>query len=201
MIIGITGSSGAGKSTIAEILEKQYHAKVIMADKIAKTLSKKGSQYLKEIVENFGVSILQTDGELNRKKLADLIYHNTEKRNTLNACTLKYIVQEIKEEIQLLKQQDASQFIALDAPLLFEANLDQICDVTIAVISPNREMQLKRIMERDAITLKHATARLNAQHPNSFYSEKCQYTIINDGNLDMIQEQLAQIMKHIIRNF
>ena len=62
-------------------------------------------------------------------------------------------------------------------------------------------MQLKRIMERDAITLEHATARLNAQHPNSFYSEKCQYTIINDGNLDMIQEQLAQIMKHIIRNF
>ena len=201
MIIGITGSSGAGKSTIAEILEKQYHAKVIMADKIAKTLSKKGTNYFNEIVENFGASILQPDGELNRKKLADLIYHNAEKRNILNTCTLKYIVQEIKEEIQLLKQQDASQFIALDAPLLFEANLDQVCDVTIAVISPNKEMQLKRIMERDNISLEHATARLSAQHPNSFYSEKCQYTIINDGNLDMIQEQLAQIMKHIIRNF
>ena len=126
MIIGITGSSGAGKSTVAEILENQYHAKTIMADKIAKTLSKKGSHYLNEIVENFGTCILQSNGELNRKKLANLIYHNVEKRNTLNSCTLKYIVQEIKEEIQNLKRENTYQLIALDAPLLFEANLDQL---------------------------------------------------------------------------
>lgn len=109
MIIGITGSSGAGKSTVAKILEQKYNAKVIMADKIAKTLSKKGSNYWKEIIKNFGTSILQSNGELNRKKLAHLIYHNVEKRNTLNSCTLKYIVQEIKQEIQKLKQQDASR--------------------------------------------------------------------------------------------
>ena len=101
-------------------------------------------------------------------------------------------------KIQLLKQQDASQFIALDAPLLFEAKLDQLCDTTIAVISPNREIQLKRIMERDGISLEHATARLNAQHPNSFYSEKCQYTIINDGNLENITKQLDKILDKIL---
>ena len=74
MILGITGSSGAGKSTVCEILEKDYHAKVINADKIAKKLSKKGTEYLSKIAQNFGTDILLENGELNRKKLADIIY-------------------------------------------------------------------------------------------------------------------------------
>lgn len=88
--------------------------------------------------------------------------------------------------------------IVLDAPLLFEANLDKICDITIAVISPNREMQLKRIMERDGISLEHATARLNAQHTNSFYGEKCQYTIRNDGSTENMQQQVDIVFSRIL---
>ena len=74
MIIGITGSSGAGKSTICEILQRKYEANIISADKIAKELSQKGTNYLAEIVKNFGQEILLENGELNRRKLADIIY-------------------------------------------------------------------------------------------------------------------------------
>ena len=79
MIIGITGNSGAGKSTVCEILQKRYEAKIINADKIAKELSKKGTSYLAEIVKKFGQEILLENGELNRRKLADIIYHNRKK--------------------------------------------------------------------------------------------------------------------------
>ena len=84
MVIGITGSSGAGKSTVCEILQRKYKAKLISADKIAKNLSQKETAYLTEIVKNFGQEILLENGELNRRKLADIIYNSEEKREILN---------------------------------------------------------------------------------------------------------------------
>ena len=215
MIIGITGSSGAGKSTACEILEQKYHFKIINADKVAKELSKKGTKYLAEIVAKFGESILLENGELNRRKLADIIYQSKEKRSKLNECTLKYIRKEINEEIKKIKgissiediakkeeikeiektKPKLKEAIAIDAPLLFEANLDKICNTTIAVISTNRNKQIQRIMERDNIDEAHATARLNAQHSNEFYASKCQYTIMNNGKKEDIEVQLEQILK------
>ena len=93
-IIGITGSSGAGKSTVCDILQEEYQVKVINADKIAKELSKRGTSYLDEIIEKFGKDIVDENGELKRKKLAEIIYNNFEKRKLLNLCTFKYIKKE-----------------------------------------------------------------------------------------------------------
>ncbi len=193
MIIGITGSSGAGKSTVCEILKNEYHVKVINADKIAKELSKKGTLYLLEIVEKFGEEILLENEELNRKKLANIIYHNEEKRNQLNECTFKYIRKEIETQIQEHKE----ELIAIDVPLLFEANLQNICNTTIAVIAKNKEAQIARIMERDNIDKIHAQARLNAQHPNEFYTSRCEFVITNDNEIADIEKQIEEILNVI----
>lgn len=193
MIIGITGSSGAGKSTICEILQKNYQAKIINADAIAKQLSKKGTPYLSEIVEEFGPEILLENGELNRRKLANLIYHNKEKRKSLNQCTFKYIREEIKKEIQNSKCQQ----IVIDAPLLFEANLEKLCDVTIAVITKRQETQIARIMERDGIDEEHAKARLNAQHSNEFYLSRSKYYIVNEESVAEVKQQVEEILSKI----
>lgn len=190
MIIGITGSSGAGKSTVCEILENEYHVKVINADKIAKELSKKGTLYLLEIVQKFGEEILLENGELNRKKLANIIYHNEEKRNQLNECTFKYIRKEIEKQIQEHK----NELIAIDVPLLFEAKLEEICNTTIAVIAKNKEAQIARIMQRDGIDKMHAEARLSAQHPNEFYTSRCQFVITNDNEIADIEKQIEEIL-------
>ena len=221
MVIGITGSSGAGKSTACEILEQKYHFKIITADEIAKELSKKGTPYLSEIVAKFGNDILLENGELNRRKLADMIYQNEEKRKQLNECTLKYIKKEIEEKVKAidvtlvdpdapveeLEKADRSnsismeidknlkKLIAIDAPLLFEAGLDKICDITIAIVSADRNKQIQRMMERDNIDKAHATARLNAQHSNEFYMSKCQYTITNDEKKEDMEIQLEQILQ------
>ncbi|MEE1531002.1 MAG: dephospho-CoA kinase [Clostridia bacterium] len=186
MILGITGSSGAGKSTVCEILERKYSSQTINADKIAKQLSKQGTSYLQEIVQNFGDDILLEDGELNRRKLANIIYSNPEKRDELNNITFKYIKNEIKEQIA----KSNNNIIAIDAPLLLEANLQEICDKTIAVISEDRNLQIKRIIKRDNIDKEHAIARLNAQHPNEFYIQNCDNTLINDETLEQQIEKL-----------
>lgn len=186
MILGITGSSGAGKSTVCEILEKKYNSQTINADKIAKQLSKKGTNYLQEIVQNFGNDILLENGELDRRKLANIIYSSSSKRDELNNITFKYIKNEIKSQIQKSK----NNLIAIDAPLLFEANLQELCDKTIAVISEDRELQIQRIIKRDNIDKEHAVARLNAQHLNEFYIQNCDTTLINNETLEKQIEKL-----------
>lgn len=186
MILGITGSSGAGKSTVCEILEKKYKSQTINADKIAKQLSRKGTSYLKEIIQSFGNDILLKNGELNRKKLANIIYSNSSKRDKLNNITFKYIKNEIKSQIK----KSNSNIIAIDAPLLLEANLQEICDKTIAVISEDRDLQIQRIIKRDNIDKEHAIARLNAQHPNEFYMKNCDDTLINNETIEKQIEKL-----------
>ena len=186
MILGITGSSGAGKSTVCEILERKYNSQTINADKIAKQLSKQGTSYLQEIVQNFGNDILLQNGELDRKKLANIIYSNSDKRDELNNITFKYIKNEIKDQIT----KSENNIIAIDAPLLLEANLQEICDKTIAVISEDRDLQIQRIIKRDNIDKEHAIARLNAQHPNEFYIQNCDDTLINDETLEQQIEKL-----------
>ena len=167
-IIGITGSSGAGKSTICDILEKEYDVKIINADKIAKRLSKRGTSYIDEIVKKFGGDILDEEGELKRKKLAEIIYTNPQKRRELNSCTFKYIRKEIQREIAEEKEVSA---IIIDAPLLFECELDRLCNYVIGVIS-KRELQIERIVARDNIDYEHAEKRLSAQEDNYFYIQK-----------------------------
>ena len=190
MILGITGSSGAGKSTVCEILEKKYESQTINADKIAKQLSKAGTDYLAEIVSKFGEDILLESGELNRKKLAYIIYSNQNKRDELNNITFKYI----KDEIQAQIQKSNSKLIAIDAPLLLEANLQGICNKTIAVISEDRNIQIQRIIKRDNIDKEHAIARLSAQHSNEFYIKRCDYTLINNETLE---NQIKEILKKL----
>lgn len=197
MIIGITGSSGAGKSTVCEILE-EYQIKVLNADKMAKQLSKKGNEYLTDIITLFGKEILQENGELDRPKLANIIYGNNQKRELLNQCTFKHIHIAIQKEIQRIFSENPKAVIAIDAPLLFEAKLEDICNLVIAVITKDKEVQIERIIQRDYITKEQAIKRLQAQMPDEYYTSKSQYVIVNDGKMEDIEEQVKEVIREIV---
>ena len=189
MVIGITGSSGAGKSTICEILERDYNVKIINADKIARRLSKKGTNYVVDIIKVFGKDIVDEEGELKRRKLAEIIYSNDEMRKKLNNCTFKYIKKEIEKQINKL----SSDIVAIiDAPLLFESGLNKVCDKIIGVIS-NRELQLDRIVARDNIDFEDAEKRLNSQQSNEFYIKNCDDIIENNNNFLSIENNVEKI--------
>ena len=190
MIIGITGSSGAGKSTICEFLENEYEVKVLNADKIARKLSQKGTSYVIDIIKIFGKGIVDEEGELKRRKLAEIIYSNSKKREKLNKCTFKYIIKEIEKRLDKI---DDNTTKIIDAPLLFESKLNEKCDKVIGIIA-KREIQIERIVARDNIDYEQAENRLLAQQTNEFYIKKCD-DIIENNNLLGFENQIKEIMK------
>ncbi len=190
MVIGITGSSGSGKSTICKMLKKEYKVKIINADKVAKKLSRKGTNYIIDIIDKFGKDIVDEEGELRRKRLAEIIYTDPEKRKELNNCTFKYIRKEIEK--QVIKEESSDNTVIIDAPLLFECELDKLCNSVVGIIS-KREMQIERIVARDNVDYEIAEKRLNAQETNEFYIEKCDEIIENNNDIFAIEKSVGEI--------
>lgn len=189
-VIGITGNSGSGKSYISNILLNRLKNSIIIdADKIAKQMSNIDTLYYKEIVSEFGEDILNETKEINRKKLATIIYNNKEKRELLNSITFKHVVEEIKNRINKNSNKD---YIILDVPLLFESNTNKICNLVIGVIA-EKNIKIDRICKRDGINKNDAIKRINAQLSNEILKRKCDFIIENNGDIGKINKQLDKI--------
>ena len=189
-IIGITGNSGSGKSTISKLISKNYEAKIIDADKIAKEMTKNNGEYLQAIRQAFGNDVIKNN-ELDRKKLADIVFLNRAEKEKLDGLTFEYVVEEIKKELEANQNLDY-QYIILDVPLLFESKLDKLCDYTIGVIAPKTE-KIKRICKRDKLSKEKALQRLNSQPNDEFFTKNCN-TVINNVNKEETIKMMNEIM-------
>lgn len=189
-IIGITGNSGSGKSTISKLISKNYEAKIIDADKIAKEMTKNNGEYLQAIRQAFGNDVIKNN-ELDRKKLADIVFLNRAEKEKLDGLTFEYVVEEIKKELEANQNLDY-QYIILDFPLLFESKLDKLCDYTIGVIAPKTE-KIKRICKRDKLSKEKALQRLNSQPNDEFFTKNCN-TVINNENKEETIKMVNEIM-------
>ena len=189
-IIGITGNSGSGKSTISKLISKNYEAKIIDADKIAKEMTKNNGEYLQAIRQAFGNDVIKNN-ELDRKKLADIVFLNKAEKEKLDGLTFEYVVEEIKKELEANQNLDY-QYIILDVPLLFESKLDKLCDYTIGVIAPQTE-KIKRICKTDKLSKEKALQRLNSQPNDEFFTKNCN-TVINNENKEETIKMVNEIM-------
>ena len=195
-IIGVTGPSGAGKTTLCDLLKREYNVCVIDADNIARNLSSDSTTvYFQKIVELFGNDILNAEGNLNRKKLASIIFEDEKKRKSLNNLTFKYVVEDIIKSINNLKNSNYD-YIAIDVPLLYEAGMEKICDKVIAVIATDDE-KISRICYRDNVTPLVAKQRLKIQNSNEFFAQKADFLIYNDGTIENLVNVLKEIMNKI----
>lgn len=193
-IIGITGPSGAGKTTLCGIIEKNYNAKIIDADKIAKRLSNdKESEYYKKMVDLFEDVAMMEDGSLDRKRIASIIYFDDDKRNKLNKLTFKYVVEEMKKEILDAKYVD---IVIIDAPLLYEAKMHKICDFVVAVLASENN-KLERICQRDGIDEEFARKRLDIQNKDEFFIRNADYIIYNDMDVEHLEKSFKNILEEV----
>lgn len=190
MVVGLTGSSGSGKSEIAKVFAGNGFT-VIDADGISKDVQSKGTLCAEEIVSSFGSGILHRDGSINRRKLGEIVFADAEKLSLLTKITHKYILKEIDRLIENTRGD-----ILIDAPLLFEADVHKKCDVCVGVIS-DRQKQIERICSRDGISKETAEARLKKQNGNNFYKERCDYIIENNSTLEEAKKSALSIIDKI----
>ncbi|MGN0678836.1 MAG: dephospho-CoA kinase [Oscillospiraceae bacterium] len=172
-IIGVTGMSGAGKSTVCREISK-YCGTVIDCDKVAREIAAK-RDFLDELKERFGMEVLNPDGTLNRVETARIIFSDNEKKELYNRIIFKYIVYEVIQRIRAAKG-----MVLVDAPTLFEAGLDMVCTKIVSVIA-DFDVCAKRISERDNISFERAKARLISQHDAEFFKSHSNPTIENNG--------------------
>lgn len=193
MIIGLTGSIASGKSTVAKMMT-ELGLPIVDADVVARDVVEPGTETLALIVQNFGANILLEDGNLNRPKLGDIIFHEPAKRKILNDIMHPAIRQE------MLRQRDAyieagQKHVVMDIPLLFESKLEHFVE-RILVVSVSEEVQLRRLMERNQLSKEDALARMHSQLPMSVKEKSAHAVIYNNENLQQTEEQLKKILTH-----
>ena len=192
-IIGLTGGTGSGKGFVSERL-KARKAYVIDADAVAHEIIEKGRPAYKEIVDYFGSEILNEDGNIFRRKLGNIVFSDKDKLAFLNSCTHKYINMEIMRIIEEVKPQtNVYSAIIIDAPLLAEAGLVDICD-DIWVVYADSEVRVKRIMERDSISEEQARNRIASQRSWEEYKELGAVIIDNSSDDENVERQLDALL-------
>lgn len=196
MIIGLTGQTGAGKSTVSRVFAENGYS-VINADHISRKVVEKGSECLKELTEMFGLDILNPDETLNRKELAKIVFTDKTKLEMLNSIIYPYITTEIISQIKHYSE-TGKKLILLDAPTLFESHSDDFCEIIISVVA-EPEIRKKRIIQRDNITAEHAQNRMNSQLSTEFFIEHSDFIIENNDSVDIlngISKEVADKIKY-----
>ena len=175
-IIGLTGPTGAGKSSLNEIFKSHGYC-VIDCDTVARQAVETGSEGLKSLVAAFGDGILNSDNSLNRKALAKIAFSSKDKTELLNKTILPHISELI---FDMIKDKEK---VVLDAPTLFESGLNSICDITVSVLA-EKSSRINRIMARDNIGKADAVLRADAGKTDDFYIKNSDFVFYNNGSFD-----------------
>lgn len=178
MIIGITGGSGCGKTTLLNLI-RDLGGKVLDCDAIYHDLLIRDTSLLQAIESRFPGTV--ENRNLDRKKLGNIVFADENALLDLNRITHSAVKSEV---LRQLRQWDG--LAAIDAIALFEGELAPLCDVTVAVTAP-KEARIQRLMVRDSITESYARSRIQAQHDDDWFRERCDYLLENNGDLPAFQ--------------
>lgn len=181
-IIGLTGLTGAGKSTVAQKL-MAYGCYHIDADKVARGVINNNENVKTKLKARFGEDVINSDGTTNRPLLASRAFADEESILALNQITHPEITKEIHSIIKAMEEV-GYRGVIIDAIALFESGENELCDFTVAVVAPE-DIRLQRIMERDNITREAALQRMNAQKDESFFTEKADFVLWNYPPYDL----------------
>ena len=188
MIIGITGGTGCGKTTLLNLI-RERGGLVLDCDAIYHELLQTDKQMLSAINARFPGVV--ENGALNRKKLGSIVFTDKQALMDLNAITHSAVKREV-----VLSLENAPQLAAIDAIGLFEGGLAELCDVTVAVTAP-REDRIRRLVARDGISEEYARARIAAQKREDWFREKCDHCLENHGDLESFRAKCLAFLARL----
>lgn len=189
-IFGITGQTGAGKTTVLQVLA-EMNGELIDCDAVYREILQRDSQLKEDLCQEFG-SLYNDLGEIDREKLAGIVFSDPEKLLKLNALTHPYVLKKVEEKIQEAKGK-GKDFVGIDAISLIESGLNHRCDFVIAVVAETTR-RIERIMARDNITREYAEIRAKAQKDQVFFEENS--NVILENNFEHMED-----FRQYVKNF
>lgn len=186
-VIGLTGSIAVGKSTVTHYLLTHGY-QVIDADEISRHALDKGKPCYDQVIEVFGC--LDESGNIDRKALGDIVFHNSQRKKQLEAIVHPYVIEQLKLGIQQCQE----SLVFLDIPLLFEIHLDSLCD-KIIVVYVDEQTQMKRLMKRNGITQEEAKVLMSQQISIEKKRFMGDYVLDNCKDYQYLYEDIERVLK------
>ena len=194
-IIGLTGQTGAGKSTVRDILQSKGAA-VIDADSVAHDITDNNLDCIYDIVSHFSCLVLNEKGKINRKALGKRVFSDPKELAVLNKIIFPYILDAIEHEV-LGRIARGYENIVIDGATVIESGCGKMCDVLVSVVA-EEETRITRIIKRDGISKIDAERRVSAQKPEEFYTENSDFVIHNDSTEAELERNVNSVLKNMV---
>lgn len=195
-VIGITGGIGSGKSTVMNILESKYGAKLLVADKIGYETMIKGCDTYFKMVEEFGKGILTEAGEIDRQKLAAILMSDIAELEKQNRIVHPYVLDVIERKLNMWKN-EGQRLAAVESAILVEAGCHAYCD-EIWLVTAAKEKRIERLINSRGYTKQKAESFIMNQKSDDMYRKDCDRVIENNGDIENIYKQLDKSIEQLL---
>ena len=193
--IGITGPTGAGKTTALNVLT-ELGAHIIDADQVYHDLLAHSTPMGDALTARFGSAILDETGQVDRKALGSVVFADPTALADLNAITHRFIIEEIDRQAAQAET-DGRPAVAIDAIALIESGVGETCDAVVGILAP-REIRIRRIMAREGIPEDYACKRVDAQQGDDFFRTHCTYILENQGTAEEFAQKALALFQMLI---
>ncbi len=191
LLVGLTGGIASGKSLVGRVF-RDLGAHLIDADRIVHSLLSKNEQAWKEVLDHFGRDILLPNNEINRKKLGDIVFNDSEQREWINRCLHPKVFDAFVASVRNFRNHPPDTIIVLDAALLIETGYYKKMDRTVVVYA-TPEQQLERLSQRDNFSKEQALVRIQSQMPLDEKRRYADYVIENTGSREHTEHQARNV--------
>lgn len=193
-VIGITGGVGCGKSMVMDLIREHFNAYVIKADDVGKNILNQGTSGYEQVVELFGEEILMESGEINRNRLAEIVFHEPNKRMVLNSIVHPQVKKRIVEEMTRICCEEKYDFFVVEAALLLEDHYEVFCD-EVWYVYAEKEQRKKRLMESRGYSPEKIEKIMESQLGEEEFRKRCDFVLDNSKSK---QDTLNQLKKMLV---